>query len=179
MSDDSGTIEDRALPTPAGVSAEFANSPLVRESIERYIRESDAPDSRGTGPFRPIKHEVAGLADHVIYEPADLATLGTLKMPVYIFGNGACSDDGSSQRQHLLEIASHGYLVIALGRICSGAGVKLAADDWWKHRDNTSYTLIGDAIDWVIAENVRPGGRYEGRIDTSRIAASGYSCGGR
>ena len=28
-------------------------------------------------------------------------------------GNGGCSDDGASSRSHLLEIASHGYLVIA------------------------------------------------------------------
>ena len=36
--------------------------------------------------------------------------------------NGGCSDDGASSRFHLLEIASHGYLVIASGRILSGPG---------------------------------------------------------
>jgi hypothetical protein len=36
------------------------------------------------------------------------------------WSNGRCSDDGASNRFHLLEIASHGYLVIASGRILSG-----------------------------------------------------------
>ena len=156
-----------------------ASPELIAQSIERYARESDTPDSIGSGPYPAKKHELASFPDHVVYEPTNLSALGDLKMPVYIFGNGACSDDGSSQRQHLLEIASHGYLVIAAGRIVSGAGTKLTADDWITHRDNTSYTLLGDAIDWVIAENERPGSPYKGHIDTAHIALSGYSCGGR
>jgi hypothetical protein len=44
------------------------------------------------------------------------------KLGVVAWGNGGCSDDGASSRFHLLEIASHGYLVIASGRILSGPG---------------------------------------------------------
>jgi hypothetical protein len=39
---------------------------------------------------------------------------------VVAWGIGGCSDDGANRRFHLLEIASHGYLVIASGRILSG-----------------------------------------------------------
>jgi hypothetical protein len=34
------------------------------------------------------------------------------------------------------------------------------------------------ALDWVLAENARAGSAYYQRIDTARVAASGYSCGG-
>ncbi len=164
---------DSELPKIAGV-----DTSLVADSVARYISESATPDSKGSGPYPAIKHEVSSLPDHVVYEPAELAALGALKMPVYVFGNGACSEDGSSQRQHLLEIASHGYLVISAGRIYSGAGSELTAEDWFAHRDKTSYRLLGSAVDWAIAENVRQGSPYEGRIDTAHIAMSGYSCGG-
>ena len=156
-----------------------ASPELVRQSIERYVRDSEAPDSIGTGPYPSIKHEIASLPNHVIYQPADLSALGDLKMPIYVFGNGACSEDGASQRHHLLEIASHGYLVIASGRIYSGSGKKLSASDWLQHRDKTSYSLLGEAIEWAIAENSRAGSPFEGRIAVAHIAASGYSCGGR
>ncbi len=155
-----------------------ASRDLVTESIARYIRESATPDSIGSGPYPAIKHEVSSLPDHVVYEPADLEALGALKMPIYVFGNGACSEDGSSQRQHLLEIASHGYLVISAGRIYSGAGKELTSEDWYTHRDKTSYRLLGSAVDWAIAENERAGSPYKGKIDTAHIAVSGYSCGG-
>lgn len=164
---------DGPLPEVQGASPD-----LVAESVARYIRESATPDSKGSGPYPAIKHEVSTLPDHVVYEPSDLAALGSLKMPIYVFGNGACSKDGSSQRQHLLEIASHGYLVISAGRIHSGAGKQLTAEDWFANRDKTSYRLLGSAVDWAIRENEREGSPYKGKIDTARIAMSGYSCGG-
>ena len=34
------------------------------------------------------------------------------------------------------------------------------------------------AIDWAVAENARAGSPYAGRLDTTAIAASGWSCGG-
>jgi hypothetical protein len=43
-------------------------------------------------------------------------------MGVVAWGNGGSSEDGASSGFHLLESASHGYLVIASGRILSGPG---------------------------------------------------------
>ena len=80
---------------------------------------AEAPE-RGTGPYPALFEEQAGLPDHVVYRPADLNALGREKLGIYVFGNGACSADGTSSRNHLLEIASHGYLVIASGVIPAG-----------------------------------------------------------
>ena len=57
-----------------------------------------------------------GLSAHVAYYPADLAQLGSKKMPVVVWGNGSCLYAGEIAIRHLLtEIASHGYLTITGG----------------------------------------------------------------
>jgi len=100
-----------------------AGAPPDRAAAERRAAELNArPDTAGTGRYAAMKEEVGSLPRHVIYRPRDLAGLGSLKLGVVAWGNGGCSDDGASSRMHLLEIASHGYLVIANGRILSGPG---------------------------------------------------------
>ena len=93
-----------------------------RAALERQAEINKRPDTPGTGRFPALKEEVASLPRHVVYRPKDLATLGSTKLGVVAWGNGGCSDDGASSRFHLLEIASHGYLVIASGQILSGPG---------------------------------------------------------
>jgi hypothetical protein len=80
------------------------------------------PDTPGTGRYPSMKEEDPSLADHTVYRPADLAAMGKQKLGVVAWGNGGCSDDAASTRFHLLELASHGYLVIASGKILSGPG---------------------------------------------------------
>ena len=144
--------------------------------------------STGSGPYPAIYEELASLPSHVVYRPRELQALQRTKLPVYVWGNGGCSADGTSSRNHLLEIASHGYLVIAAGTIPKGppatrppappapqaaggppAGPLPAA---------TPTSLLSDAIDWAIRENGRAGSPWYGRIATDRIAVSGWSCGG-
>ena len=69
----------------------------------------------GSGPYKAIMAVEPGLSVHVAYYPADLAALGTKKLPVVVWGNGSCLYAGNRYRQFLTEIASHGYLVIAGG----------------------------------------------------------------
>ena len=124
-----------------------------------------------------------GLPDHVIYRPANLAALGTTKLGVYAFGNGGCTDDGASARLHLLEIASHGYLAIAPGRIYNGPGktdrpVRPPVTNPADAPAVTRAAQLQEAIDWALKENTRKDSRYFGLIDPRAVAISGYSCGG-
>src|SRR5690606_9847140 len=82
-----------------------------QEAAER-ARHDRMPDTPGTGRYPALKEESASLPNHVLYRPSNLAGLGGTKLGVYLFGNGACVDDGASSRLHLLEVASHGYLAI-------------------------------------------------------------------
>jgi hypothetical protein len=130
-----------------------------------------------------MNEEVAPLPRHVVYRPKDLAALGTTKLGVVAWGNGGCSDDGASSRFHLLEIASHGYLVIASGRILSGPGApprepRPATPQGQLPPPRTQVSDLTDAVDWALAENTRAGSPYFGRIDPAQIAYSGWSCGG-
>ena len=137
------------------------------------------PDNTGTGSYAAIKEEDASLPDQVIYRPRDLDALGDLKLGVVAWGNGGCSFDGASSRFHLLELASHGYLVIAGGRILSGPGAperEPVAEG--EGRRQTSYQSLRQAIDWAMTENQRPESPYYGRIDPDQVALSGFSCGG-
>ena len=163
-----------------------AGAPPDRAAQERAAAELNArPDTPGTGRFAAMKEEVASLPKHVVYRPADLGALGRQKLGVVAWGNGGCSEDGASSRFHLLEIASHGYLVIASGRILSGPGAppreprpaaQPAAGAIPPPR--TQASDLTEAIDWALAENKRSGSPYFGRIDPSLVALSGWSCGG-
>jgi hypothetical protein len=156
-----------------------------RAAAERQTAENNRlPDSPGTGRFPALKEEVASLPKHVIYRPANLASIGDHKLGVVAWGNGGCSDDGASSRFHLLELASHGYLVIASGRILSGPGAAAAPEARPAAQPNQPRpprTLPSDltaAIDWALAENARAGSPYFGRVDAAQVALSGWSCGG-
>jgi pimeloyl-ACP methyl ester carboxylesterase len=154
----------------------------AQEAAER-ARHERMPDTPGTGRFPAMKEEPASLPNRVLYRPANLAGLGSTKLGVYLFGNGACVDDGASSRLHLLEVASHGYLAIAPGRILSGPGAKgppppAPSSQPAQLNVKSSYTDLLTAIDWAIAQNADPASPYYQRIDIRAIAASGYSCGG-
>ena len=152
-------------------------------ALARQAEINKRPDTPGTGRFPAMKEEVASLPRHVVYRPKDLATLGNTKLGVVAWGNGGCSDDGASSRFHLLEIASHGYLVIASGRILSGPGApprepRPATPQGQLPPPRTQVSDLTDAVDWALAENTRAGSPYFGRIDPALIAYSGWSCGG-
>jgi hypothetical protein len=155
-------------------------------AAQQPVDNNNRPDTPGTGPFPAMKEEVATLPAHVVYRPKDLAALGTMKLGVVAWGNGGCSDDGASTRLHLLEIASHGYLVIASGRILSGPGAppreaRPAAQPGQPAQIQPPRTRASDlteAIDWALAENARSGSPFFGRIDPALVALSGWSCGG-
>ena len=152
------------------------------------------PDTPGTGRIPAMKEEIAALPRHVVYRPQNLAALGGQKLGVVAWGNGGCSNDAASTRFHLLELASHGYLVLASGRILSGPGAPPPAPraggpggaaapagppaPGQLPAPRTLVSDLTDAVDWALAENQRTGRPYFGRIDPAQIAYSGWSCGG-
>jgi hypothetical protein len=108
-----------------------------------------------------------------IYRPADLG--GAEKYPIFVWGNGGCSQNGLSNRAAMSEIASHGYFVIADGTPGrgGGGGMGMAQGDMTP----MGVPLIG-YIDWAIAENGNSSGEYYQSLDTSKISSNGFSCGG-
>lgn len=183
-----------ALTLATAIGQQAPSPKAARAQAEMRNRQNTLPDTKGTGKFPALKEEVPSLPDHVIYRPANLAAMGNTKLGLYVFGNGGCSDDGASQRLHLLEIASHGYLAIAPGTILSGPGITPpppppappaapptpngAAPPPPALTARTSYKGLMWAMDWALAQNANPKSPYYNRIDPNAIAISGYSCGG-
>jgi dienelactone hydrolase len=168
------------LTLTAAIAQQAPSPEVARAQVEMRARQNSMPDTRGSGKFPALKEEVASLPDHVIYRPANLTDLGDARLGLYIFGNGGCSDDGASSRLHLLEIASHGYLAIAPGRILSGPGIapRPVPPPPPALTARTSYKELMWAIDWALAQNANPNSAYHNRIDPNAIAVSGFSCGG-
>lgn len=143
----------------------------------------------GTGPYKAEMKSEATLPTHTIYAPRNVAALRGVKLPIVAWANGGCRNAGDGFRPFLTEIASHGYLVVAIGPIAStlpmemprpAAGApapRVTRPDFGGKPPSTWRQMI-DAIDWAIRENGRAGSDYEGRIDASKIAVMGQSCGG-
>jgi dienelactone hydrolase len=177
-----------AMPNP------MALTPEQVATFERARRAQDAmPDAVGTGPY-PAMYEVdPWLANHVVFRPANVQATGGRKLGVVVWGNGGCQADGVGARQHLAELASHGYLVIAPGKILSGpqAPPKPMTAETPAAPANpparpasglpppaTTAVDVRAGLDWALAENERPGSTYYHRIDPKLVAVSGHSCGG-
>lgn len=170
-----GSAMAQVAPGTPGVADQAARDAASRAAYETM------PDTQGTGPYPAIKEMDPTLPEHVVYRPRDLTALHGRKLGVLVWGNGGCSDNGASARQHLTQIASYGYVVIAPGRIYSGPGAAPRPERPAAQQGlgvSNSYHDVLAGVDWAIAENSRKGSPYYGRIATSQIAVSGHSCGG-
>src|SRR5208337_4559496 len=138
----------------------------------------------GSGPSPAVREEPASLPTHTVYRPADLSR--TPKLPVLLWANGGCRNTSVEFTRFLGELASHGYLVIAIGRsdipflVIQGSIAAVANE-----KDaNGNPLIISDpavlikGLDWAISENSRKDSVLYGRVDTSKVATIGQSCGG-
>ncbi|HWK41850.1 MAG TPA: hypothetical protein VNR60_07950 [Croceibacterium sp.] len=152
----------------------------AREQAEQAAYQAK-PDTQGTGRYPSLKEMDWSLPDHTIYRPANLSRVGDGELGVIAWGNGGCSRDGASVRFHLSELASHGYLVVAPGRILTGPGAMPSTPRGPGPATPEDYTTVGDVkagIDWALAENENPGSPYYRKINPDMVAVSGFSCGG-
>jgi len=132
--------------------------------------KTEVVEDGGTGPYSAVMVTDSTLDTHTIFRPADLSPFGKKnKLPIIAWGNGACANSPWEHVNFLSEVASHGFLVIAIGPM-PVAGERGSGS-------STSSQLI-DAIDWAIARNSDKTSPYYNRIDTTKIAVSGMSCGG-
>jgi hypothetical protein len=166
--------------TSAGAQQNNAPPPQSAEEqaamAQAFARFNALPDTAGTGPFPAIKEVARNLPKNTVYRPANLAKVQPGSLGILGWGNGGCSPDGASQRLHLAEIASHGYVVVAAGPILSGPGVSSRPQG--EQGERTTAQDVMNGIEWALAENRREGSPLYGLIDPAKVAVSGFSCGG-
>ncbi len=142
----------------------------------------------GTGRSPAIAEVAARLPDHTVYRPAQLPTA---RLPIVVWGNGGCRDNGLSASHFLREVASHGYFVVAAGHARSeraaGPPPKLvpvpATPAVFKGPsspapDETTTAQVIGGLDWALTENARKGSPLYRRLNPTRVAVMGHSCGG-
>jgi hypothetical protein len=122
----------------------------------------------GTGPHDVVieTNSDAGIRCGTIFRPADLD--GSEKYPIFVWGEGGCSQNGLSNQAAMGEIASWGYFIVADGTP-GGTGACTGRQDG---------AAFLEYITWAIAENSKPCSAYYQNLETTKIAADGFSCGG-
>jgi hypothetical protein len=129
----------------------------------------------GTGPYKAVALGEETLPRFTIYRPQNLDDFGPgKKLPVLLWGNGACADSSAMHKLFLNEIASRGFIVFAIGPFSS----LQKEPDMKTMRMGTDDISLLEALDWAVAENSRKSGAYFAKLDTDKVAAMGMSCGG-
>lgn len=167
-----------------GAQAQDGGRPDPEAMRQAREERNRIPNTPGDGPYPALVEIDGSLPGHVIYRPADLTPFGGGKLPVVIWGNGACADDGTAHRFHLAQIASYGYLVVAAGHWRSGPGATegpfvqaMPADGTLPPPATTAEDVL-EGLDWAIAQDRDAASRLYGRVDTNSVAVAGHSCGG-
>jgi len=166
--------------TTALVGAQAGGSTTIgTESGERTVEDG------GSGPYKAVAVSNSSIATHTIYRPKDLSPFGDKeKLPILAWGNGGCANSNSTHQNYLSEIASHGYLIVAIGpnqagggRGGPGAGGPGASAPATGTPVPSGGTLL-EAINWATAQNANTQSPYYRKLDTSKVAVFGHSCGG-
>jgi dienelactone hydrolase len=147
-------------------SAQLAG--VTPEMIASALPEAGAPKAQ-PGPYQVTSEPAFGASGLRTFRPANLDRFPRRDtLPVVVWGNGGCAVDNPRYAGFLSTIASHGFLVITT----AGAPQQGAP-----RRQATAADLKA-AIDWAEQENMRAGSPLNGKIQTSRAAVMGQSCGG-
>lgn len=134
------------------------------ESASRTVEDG------GTGPYSAIMISESTLPTHTVFRPEDLSVFGRRnKLPIIVWGNGACANSPWEHVNFLSEVSSHGFLVIAIGPM---------PEEGERGGGRSESSQLTDAINWAIAQNNDKSSPYYNKIDISKIAVSGMSCGG-
>ncbi|HYG24060.1 MAG TPA: alpha/beta hydrolase [Verrucomicrobiae bacterium] len=141
------------------------------ESLSTEVASRIVEDG-GTGAYPALMASDSTLPTHTVFRPKDLSGFGRkTRLPIIAWGNGACANSPWEHVNFLSEVASHGFLVIAIGPMPAegqrgGSG------------GPTKSPLLTDAIDWAIAQNTNRSSQYFNKLDVGGIAVAGMSCGG-
>ena len=79
--------------------------------------QSQIIENGGTGPYKAVAIGDKSLPTHMIYRPENLKAYVAEngKIPVLLYANGACANNSLEMSRLLSEVASWGYLVLAIG----------------------------------------------------------------
>jgi hypothetical protein len=150
----------------------------------------------GTGAYPAVAESDATMRMNTLYHPAKMPA----NMPLILWGNGGCKDDGLNDGAFLREVSSHGFFIVAAGYPRVERGIErrppppadgtvrrpppppmprpAPAAGAQRQADPTVPAQLISAIDWVERENANPKSRFYKRVNVTKIGVMGHSCGG-
>jgi len=158
--------------TRPAMDAFFARH-LKHNDPDVSIEQMKVPEYGGSGPYKAIAVREKSLTDFVIYHPLNMnmaVAREKNKLPVLIFANGGCMDTSIAYENMLTDIASYGYVVVAIGEL-----QMFAQHEKDRH---TPSSMVAKAMDWISQQVADPTSAYYNKVDAEKIAAAGHSCGG-
>jgi hypothetical protein len=145
-------------------------NPAMAQDAAAPIAISRTIEDGGTGQYKALMIQESSLPTHTVFRPQDLKAFGKRnKLPIIAWGNGACANSPWEHVNFLSEVASHGFLVVAIGPM---------PQEGEKGNGRSVSSQMTDAINWAIAQNSDKASPYFNKIDVTKIAVSGMSCGG-
>lgn len=144
---------------------------LVCFSVFSQVIKTKTIENGGSGPYKAIAASQKSLPTFTVYRPDNIksAVASGGKLPVMVFGNGACANTSISHENLLSEVASNGYVIIAIGPL------KMENSPEW---ESTEAKLLIDALDWIEVQAKDKKSDYYENVDLDNIASAGQSCGG-
>lgn len=130
-------------------------------------------DEGGSGPYKAMGISEPTLKGLTVYRPQNLqaAVNGEGKsLPLMVFANGGCSDSNAQHWRMLTDIASYGYVIIALGELQDSINDR-------QHGKTENADMI-KALDWAEMQTNEASSEYADIIDMQNVAMAGMSCGG-
>jgi len=92
------------------VMAMVSGSAMAQNAKSRIL------ENGGSGAYKAVMMEESSLATHTIFRPQDLSKFGKSNLlPVVVWGNGGCANSPSGHVNFLNEVASQGFLIVAIG----------------------------------------------------------------
>lgn len=154
----------------ATLNSLYAQTIDVTESVQVAADNFEVVEDGGTGPYSAIMLTETTLPTHTVFRPKNLKTFGkSAKLPIIVWGNGACANSPWEHVNFLSEVSSYGFLVVAIGPMPKNGS---------KGEGKSTSSQLTDAIDWAISQNSNRKSLYYNKIDVNKIAVSGMSCGG-
>lgn len=138
---------------------------------DQVVRQKEV-ENGGSGQYKAVVVSEKTLTSCTVYRPRNVkyAAQREGRLPIFIWCNGGCSDTSIDYERMLTEMASHGYLVIALGPF------KMTIDE--RPNGGIGEGVVVDAINWIVRQERLSSSDYYHAVDVNNIALSGTSCGG-
>lgn len=94
----------------------FAAIAILAATVCVQAQNSRIVEEGGSGSYKAIMMEEPTLTTHTVFRPQDLSKFNKDNpLPVIVWGNGGCANSPSGHINFLNDVASQGYLVVAIG----------------------------------------------------------------